>query len=55
MTPDDELFSMEVALMESVLRQVQYRVLPSTSNAMWKGLDRSDTTFVESVTADVAE
>lgn len=55
MTPEDELLSMEVALMESVSAQVQYRALPNMSSTMWNGLLRPETTVVESVIADVTE
>lgn len=46
---------MDVALIESVSKHVQYKALPSISSTMWKGLERPDTTVVESVMADVVE
>lgn len=55
MTPTEELLSIEVALIESVSRHVQYKALPRTSRTMWNGLDRPVTTVVESVIADVVE
>lgn len=47
--------SIEVALIESVSMQVQYKALPRTSNTMWKGLAKSVTTGQASVTVEVEE
>lgn len=54
MTPD-EFPSIEVAFIESVSAQVQYRALPRTSNTMWKGLANPVTTGQASVAAEVEE
>lgn len=53
--PVEELLSIDVALIESVSKQVQYNVLPNTSSTMWKGRERPVTTTEESATADVVE
>lgn len=55
MTSTDELLSMEVALMESVSKHVQYRARPNTSRTMWNGRVSPVTTADESVSADVVE
>lgn len=54
-TPEEELLSIDVALIESVSAQVQYSARPNMSRTMWNGLLSPDTTADDSVMAEVTE